>query len=143
MQTRKGVTMVGAFRTNIHSKRIKNICSYLIIFSLFGLFIYSCQIAPMIGESIRQEHLADGVYEGSYRSGPNSAKVKVTITEGKIVNIELVEHFSSWIGQKVDNIIQQRIILKQSTRVDAVTGATNSSRVIMNAVQIAVEKAYK
>jgi len=97
----------------------------------------------MIGENIRQEQLTDGVYEGSYRNGPNSAKVKVTITEGKIVNIELVEHFSSWIGQKVDNIIQQRIILKQSTRVDAVTGATNSSRVIMNAVQKAVEKAYK
>jgi uncharacterized protein with FMN-binding domain len=37
----------------------------------------------------------------------------------------------------------ERIIAQQSTRVDAVSGATNSSRVIMNAVQRAIEKAYQ
>lgn len=135
--------MIKVFRTNIHSKKIKNICCYLILISFSGLFIYSCQIAPMMGKRIRQEQLTDGIYKGSYRNGPNSAEVKVTITGGRIVNIELVKHFSSWIGKKVDNIIPQRIILQQSTRVDAVTGATNSSIVIMNAVQKAVEKAYK
>lgn len=135
--------MIKVFRTSIHSQKIKNIWCYLILISFPGLFIYSCQIAPMIGESIRQEQLTDGIYKGSYRNGPNSAEVKVTITGGRIVNIEIVRHFSSWIGKNAYNIIPQRIILQQSTRVDAVTGATNSSRVIMNAVQKAVEKAYK
>jgi uncharacterized protein with FMN-binding domain len=45
-------------------------------------------------------------------------------------------------GVKADPIIQERIIESQSTNVDAVSGATNSSYVIMNAVQKAVEKAY-
>lgn len=135
--------MIKVFRTSIHSQKIKNICCYLILISFSGLFIYSCQIAPMIGGSIRQKQLTDGIYKGSYRSGPNSAEVKVTITGDRIVNIEIVRHFSSWIGKNAYNIIPQRIILQQSTRVDAVTGATNSSRVIMNAVQKAVEKAYK
>ncbi|MBE9570731.1 MAG: FMN-binding protein, partial [Proteobacteria bacterium] len=44
---------------------------------------------------------------------------------------------------KVTEVIPGRIVSEQSTVVDAVTGATNSSRVIMNAVQRAVEKAYK
>ncbi len=39
--------------------------------------------------------------------------------------------------------ILERIIETQSTRVDVVSGATNSSRVIMNAVQKAIEKAYQ
>jgi len=85
----------------------------------------------------------DGVYEGSYRSLPNSAVVKVTIAEGRIDKIELLKHFASWKGNKVAEIIPRRIVSEQSTSVDAVTGATNSSRVIMNAVQKAVEKAYK
>ena len=45
-------------------------------------------------------------------------------------------------GKKAELIIPGRIIEKQSTDVDAVSGATNSSHVIMNAVQKAIEKAY-
>jgi uncharacterized protein with FMN-binding domain len=67
----------------------------------------------------------------------------VTIHSGRIIDAELISHFSSWKGRKAEEIILKRIIKHQSTRVDAVTGATNSSRVIMNAVQRAVEKAYK
>jgi uncharacterized protein with FMN-binding domain len=102
-----------------------------------------CQIAPLIGTPVVPEGLKDGVYEGEYRKGINNAVVKVTVDEGRIAEIELVKHFSSWIGKKANEIIPPRIVEQQSTRVDAVSGATNSSRVIMNAVQKAVEKAYK
>ena len=44
-------------------------------------------------------------------------------------------------GKKAEPVIPQRIIEQQSTRMDAVSGATNSSNVIMNAVHKAVEKA--
>jgi uncharacterized protein with FMN-binding domain len=116
---------------------------YLLILA-FGLhFFLGCTIAPIRGAEIEEEKLADGVYEGSYRHGPNSAKVKVIISQGKIVDIELIKHFTSWKGDKANEIIPQRIIAKKSTVVDAVSGATNSSRVIMNAVQKALEKAYR
>ena len=102
-----------------------------------------CQIAPLIGSRVHYEKLMDGIYEGSYRNGPNKAVVKVTIIGGRMVHVELVKHSASWKGKKASEIIPRRIVLEQSTRVDEVTGATNSSRVIMNAVQIALEKAYK
>jgi len=84
----------------------------------------------------------DGVYEGSYRGGPNKALVKVTIKDNTIVNIEIAEH-KALKGKKAELPILKRIIENQSTDVDAVSGATNSSRVIMNAVQKAIEKAYQ
>lgn len=124
--------------------RVKSkVLYHLILVASLILVLAGCAMAPLIGSKIQHERLMDGVYEGSYRSLPNSAMVKVTITEGRIVNVELVKHFASWKGKKVTEVIPQRIVSEQSTRVDAVTGATNSSRIIMNAVQIAVEKAYK
>ena len=102
-----------------------------------------CTIAPIRGAEIEQKRLVDGVYDGSYRHGPNSATVRVTIVEGKVVDIEVIKYFASWKGKKANDIIPQRIVAQQSTDVDAVSGATNSSRVIMNAVQEALEKAYR
>ena len=86
--------------------------------------------------------LVDGIYEGSYREGPNSALVKVTIKGNAIVSIEIVEH-QAWRGKQAESAVLERILATQSTDVDAVSGATNSSRVIMNAVHKAVEKAYQ
>ncbi len=117
---------------------------YLIILAV-GLILSSsgCQIAPLMGAPVEPEGLKDGVYEGEYKKGINKAVVKVIITDDRIVEIELVKHTASWIGKKANEIIPQRIVEQQSTQVDAVSGATNSSRVIMNAVQKAIEKAYK
>ena len=117
---------------------------YLIIFpACLILSSASCQIAPLMGTPVVSEGLKDGVYEGEYRKGINKAVVKVTIADGRIAKIELVKHFASWIGKEADEIIPTRIVEQQSTRVDAISGATNSSRVIMNAVQKAIEMAYK
>lgn len=97
---------------------------------------------PIIGGPVEAKKLVDGVYEGQYKGGLNEAVVNVTINNQKIDKIEIVKH-NAWKGKKAEPIIPQRIINQQSTAVDAVTGATNSSKVIMNAVQNAIEKAYK
>jgi len=64
----------------------------------------------------------------------------VTIKDRTIINIEIVRHRERKC-RKADSTILRRIIENQSTNVDAVTGATNSRLVIMNAVQKAIEKA--
>lgn len=114
-------------------------------FSLLAivLLLAGCQTALMIGADFEGQQLKDGVYKGHYRNGPNSAVVKVTIVQSRIENVEVVRHFSSWKGARANTVIPQRIKAQQSTRVDAVSGATNSSIVIMNAAQKAIEQAYK
>jgi uncharacterized protein with FMN-binding domain len=96
----------------------------------------------ILGRPVEREKLVDGVYEGSYKAGPNKALVKVTIKDKRLVKIDIVKH-RAWRDKKAESIIPMRIIEYQSTKVDVVTGATNSSRVIMNAVQKAIEKAYE
>ena len=107
-----------------------------------AMLLSGCQTAPVLGAPVDGTRLTDGIYEGSYRSGPNKAVVKVTIKDHAIADIEVVEN-QAWKGKKAAAPIVQRIIDRQSTRVDAVSGATNSSNVIMNAVQDAIEKAYR
>ncbi|MFC2076942.1 FMN-binding protein [candidate division KSB1 bacterium] len=97
---------------------------------------------PSLGGPVDGARLADGIYEGSSKGGPVRAEVRVTIKNQRITDIELVKH-DTWRGKKAEPVIPKRIIEKQSTDVETVTGATVSSRVIMNAVQGAVEKATK
>ena len=108
------------------------------------LFLLSaCQMAPIIGADIEDKPLRDGVYTGSFSNGPNGAKVEVTIIDGRIEAVEVLRHFSSWKGWAVNETIPRRIVASQSTRVDVVSGATNSSIVVMNAAHKAIEKAYE
>ncbi len=121
---------------------VRKIKHWAVLVSLLvQLLFWSCATTARIGSTIRPEKLVDGIYEGSFKGGLNSAKVRVTIKDRKIVAIEILEH-DTLKGKKAEPVIPKRIIEKQSTRVDAVTGATNSSNVVMNAVQVAVEKAY-
>lgn len=119
-----------------------NINKLYIGFLISAVLLFGCAETPIIGEPLDYVKLVDGVYEGNYRGGPNKALVKVTIKNNTIVNIEIVEH-QAWKGKKAELPILKRIIENQSTDVNAVSGATNSSRVIMNAVQKAIEKAYQ
>jgi len=113
-----------------------------LLFATISILCSGCSLAPAIGGPVNHEKLVDGSYEGSYEGVPNKAVVKVTIKDNKIVNIQILEH-RAWKGKKAELVIPRIIIEKQSTEVDAVSGATNSSRVIMNAVQRAIEKAYQ
>ncbi len=108
---------------------------------LLAILFAGCAATPMIGGPLEQRKLKTGTYEGVYRGGPNKAVVRVTIKDNRIAHIELVEHWEL-MGKEAEALTLKRIMEQQSTRVDAVSGATNSSLVIMNAVQRAVEKAY-
>ena len=115
---------------------------YFAISALFiGSLLSGCAQTQVIGGRLDHARLKDGTYEGSYRGGPNKASVQVTIKDSNIVNIEILQH-QTWRGGIAEATIIERVIASQSTKVDAVSGATNSSRVIMNAVQKAIEKAY-
>jgi uncharacterized protein with FMN-binding domain len=112
------------------------------VFLICGTIFFSCAPTAVIGGPVDPAKLADGTYQGSDRGGPNKAVVEVTIKDNTIVHIKMIQH-QAWRGKKAEETVVERIIAQQSTRVDAVSGATNSSRVIMNAVQRAIEKAYQ
>lgn len=87
---------------------------------------------------IDPHRVADGVYEGSAYLFPVSVKARVTVAEGVIRDIALLEHFNGK-GKPAEAILPS-ILEEQSLGVDAVSGATHSSLVILKAVEDALEK---
>ncbi len=82
----------------------------------------------------------DGVYRGNYDlSGtPVDVILDVTVQNNRITEIKIVKHTCSPIGKKAEKIIDQ-IIEIQNLNVDAVSGATGSSKAIIKAVENALQ----
>ena len=108
---------------------------------LAGVVVAACGVARIQGGPLGASPLSDGVYEGASQNGPNAARVRVRIRDGELDAIEVLRNGGSWLGRRAVPTVPYRILEAQSTKVDAVTGATNSSRVVMNAVEQAVAKA--
>ena len=90
-----------------------------------------------VGE-INISDVSDGIYIGEYDVNFIYAKVEVTMQDGKITNIELLEHKNER-GKPAEAILG-KMIDAQRINVDAVSGATNSSTVIKKATEIALKK---
>jgi uncharacterized protein with FMN-binding domain len=75
---------------------------------------------------------ADGVYQGAYAVFPVKVVVDVTIDQGKISDIVLLEHRQGQ-GKLAEALIPQ-VMKAQSIQLDAVSGATYSSKVILLAI---------
>ena len=83
----------------------------------------------------------DGTYRGDSRQSVyGRARLNVTIKDGRITDIEFLE-IPDWYPERVSEEMEAAIIERQSSRVDAVSGATLSSELIVEAVAAALEKA--
>ena len=86
------------------------------------------------------QYKSEGIYRGNYHLSGTPVKVTldVTIQHGNINSINIIEHICSPIGKKAEKIIE-RIIEEQSLGIDAVSGATGSSKAILKAVENALQ----
>lgn len=82
-------------------------------------------------------NISDGIYVGEYSVTPVRVKVEVFVTEHKITDIKIIEH-ENGLGSKAEKIVND-VISEQSLEVDAVSGATVSSKCILKAVENAIE----
>ena len=87
---------------------------------------------------IDMAQVKDGTYEGESDGGMVKVKVSVEVKDHKIAAINLIEH-KNGKGKPAEAIIPE-MIKKNTDNVDAVSGATGSSRTIRNAVNVALQK---
>ena len=116
-----------------------------IVTAVFGFKSYTeASLVKLVETSIPDVDLskiADGVYKGSHKVFPVEAEVRVTIENHKIIGIELVKHFN---GQgTAAEVIPDRVTEAQSLKVDIVSGATYSSKVILKAIENALQSANR
>ena len=108
---------------------------------IFQLQEYKKRIADISISNVDLSTIPNGSYTGSYDAVMIGAKVQVDISDHTIKNISILEHKNER-GKKAEAIVNE-IKSAQSLKVDTITGATNSSKVILKAVQNALNSGVK
>jgi len=81
--------------------------------------------------------LADGEYFGKYTVLPVIVEVKVTIKDSMIENVHLLRHDNGQ-GSAAERIVED-VMARQEIGVDIIAGATYSSKVILKAIENALQ----
>ncbi|WP_428910030.1 FMN-binding protein [Niallia sp. Krafla_26] len=85
----------------------------------------------------------DGTYEGTSDTGRNPGlKVTVVITDRKIAEVNVIDHDETdGFGTKAIESLPGKMVEAQSTKVDTISGATQTSKAIVEAVRAALSQA--
>lgn len=75
--------------------------------------------------------IADGVYRGEAKQFPVLVRVEVTVSGGRITAFEILKHRSGR-GRPAEALAAE-VVARQTIEIDAVSGATYSSMVILKA----------
>lgn len=127
-------------------KKIGIVIGIVVLIAVIGFGIMIFRMAGMANKieaenakigGYNLSQVKDGTYVGQAGDFVVSAKVQVTVKNHKIKEVKLLEQKCGPGYEAKDTI--DRIIKAQSPKVDAVTGASTSSRSIMNAVDQALK----
>ncbi|HEY4544354.1 MAG TPA: flavocytochrome c [Tissierellaceae bacterium] len=113
----------------------------IVLFLVLVLSLTSILTACGNKETAQSAKLKDGTYEGVGAGRGGDIKVKLTSKDGKIENIEVVEHAESPGLDESMDILTEKIVSNNSLNVDTVTGATLTSHGFLSAVKNALENA--
>lgn len=87
-------------------------------------------------DEIYPESIPDGTYHGFTDAGPIIVDLSVTVKSGRIKGIDLVRHVNGR-GNAASEIIYD-VIENQSLKIDMISGATYSSKVILDTIEQAL-----
>ena len=128
---------------NRRNKAVLIVVSALLVIGLLagGLYLksigdYKAKVNALTFDEIDLTKVNDGIYEGQCDTGIVRARVQVTVRDYRMESIELLEQ-ENGRGTPAEAILSQ-MVQKQTTAVDAVSGATCSSKVIRKAVENAI-----
>jgi urocanate reductase len=102
-----------------------------------ALLVVSCAKAPA-GKWM------DGAYQGKAEGLHADILVTVTVKGGRIAEVKIdQQHEAAGVSDVAFTRIPEQIVKEQNPKVDAVTGASYTSKAIMAAVEDALTKAVK
>ena len=98
---------------------------------------YKQAVEEITFEEINISDVSDGVNIGEYDVNFIYAKVEVTVENGEIKSVNILEHRQE--RGKAAESVTDKIVDEQKIDVDAIAGATNSSTIIKKAVENALK----
>lgn len=132
-------TVVVAAEVNIREKSRKRSLA-AIFFALISALLFNCKLPADI-EKIQIVNpdiskVADGTWIGEWKTSMINAQTAVTVEGGSITAIKLLKHEHGRGGPA--EVIVERVCEKQTLEVEAVSGATGSSKVILKSIEQAL-----
>ncbi len=136
---------------------------WIVLLVIFGVIVIGMGVTMIALEPGRREalnltigvvdfkKLHDGTFIGDYKGTKDhlrDAEVKVTVSSGAVTDIQVIggslanEKQTAGIrdGKSIHDLLDQ-VIQSQSLQVDAISGATITSKVHLKAVETALDKA--
>ena len=102
---------------------------------------YNKKIAAIEVRALPFHAVASGTYTGTCDLEFIKATVQTTLDNGRMTSLKILEH-KNGKGKQAESLIDS-ILKYQTMEVDAVSGATASSKAILTAVQTALEEGLK
>lgn len=99
---------------------------------LFTFLAYERDVEAIQVQNVDLSAIADGEYYGDCDVDFIRARVRVVVKDHRIIELEMIEHYND--RGAAANDLPNRILEQQRIDVDAVSGATSSSKVIQEAV---------
>jgi len=129
--------------SNVKKIVLSAICIMILIIGVIGgnylssVQKYKTIIKELKISNVDLSKVNDGTYTGSCDAIYVAAKVSVTIKNHKIADIILLNH--KYERGKPAEVIPANVVKAQSLKVDTISGATNSSKVILKSIENALK----
>lgn len=125
-------------------KKFKTVGKIAIVLCVIivGVFIFANVYSKITTNKVtvqttNADGVSNGTYIGNYDIAPVKVSLEVTVEEERITDITILEH-QNGLGNKAETIIDD-VIITQSLEMDAVSGATMSSKAILKAIEGALQ----
>lgn len=114
----------------------------LIIIVAASMFYFSRGLDEVLNISINPIDLTDvedGIYKGRYEYGRWTNELNVTVNNQKITRID-IEKDVKIVQPELSSQLFERVIEKQNTTVDAVSGGTVTCKAYLKSIENALNK---
>lgn len=88
---------------------------------------------------IDASHISDGIYDGTYNAGRFSNGISVTVKDGRITEIKLIDDVT-FAKEETTQEVFSLVLKEQNTTVDVVTGATVTSKAYLKSIENALNR---
>lgn len=114
---------------------MKKLCLTIVLLSFLGCASQEMiRVRQMEIQSVDIGRIEDGEYLGSFAYSGFEYRVKTIIKGHKIKNIDVLQNRDSKHARRAEGVLEE-IIKRQTPDVDAVSGATTTSKALMKAVE--------
>jgi uncharacterized protein with FMN-binding domain len=96
--------------------------------------------SKLIINDVKPSLLVDGTYNGKYGSGRWANAVNVIIKDKKIIEIDVVRNLAFPPKPEVTRELINRVIQKQNSNVDVISGSTVSCKSYLKSIENALKK---